>query len=135
MSAAPRVPSALPPLPGSAMVKHHHPAHCYIVPRTRLVQAELVPCAAALERLREAAKQARGWLQRAEAPAAGVAELRVLEALAAEAGATPSVVQPLHALCHDVSRRCLYCTTRASLGCRMSVSQHEPQASPCSPRP
>lgn len=44
-------------------------------------------CAAALGRLQEAAKQGRAWLERAEAPVSGVAELRVLEALSSEAGA------------------------------------------------
>ena len=91
---APRVPSHASQLP-AAPCQHRHPAH-YCIPRCiRCVQAEPAPCAAALERLREAAKQARGWLERAEAPATGVAELRVLEALAAEAGANPSVVQLL----------------------------------------
>ena len=103
------------------MLNGHHPAHCYIFRCVRWVQAELTTCTAALERLREAARQARGWLERAEAPTAGVAELRVLEALAAEAGAKPSVVQPLYACVTMWAAGVCACTTRASLSNRMSV--------------
>ena len=55
--------------------------------------------AAALGRLREAAKQARAWLERAEAPSSGPAELRVLEALTAEAGVYTSPLNFPEFLC------------------------------------